>query len=203
MVSFNFWSSSSTPATPVTQTAPTNALPPDHPLVPANADQCPVDHTARSKWLEAAETAPNPFHNSSAGPSRSAGTPSLSTDREISSIPRGKSAKSSHMGSSEGEGSDEHENWVYPSQAQFFNAMQRKNHKPQARDMMSVVPIHNAVNERAWEEILKWEIGMGGDRCGGARLISFAGKPTQRTPKAWINQALGLVPSLWGVEVYG
>jgi cytochrome c heme-lyase len=71
--------------------------------------------------------------------------------------------------------------------------MARKNHNPKEQDMKSVVPIHNAVNERAWEQILMWEVGMGSERCGGPRLISFAGKPTERTPKAWFNVAMGCV----------
>ncbi|KAJ4288872.1 hypothetical protein N0V88_007205 [Collariella sp. IMI 366227] len=47
--------------------------------------------------------------------------------------------------------------WVYPSEKQFFEAMKRKGHAAAAADMKTVVPIHNAVNERAWAEILKWE----------------------------------------------
>jgi cytochrome c heme-lyase len=69
--------------------------------------------------------------------------------------------------------------------------MQRKKHNPQAKDMKSVVPIHNAVNEKAWEEILAWEAGMGSEKCGGPRLLSFSGRPKDRTPKAWVNVALG------------
>src|SRR5207253_2915921 len=48
-------------------------------------------------------------------------------------------------------------NWVYPSEQMFFNAMKRKNWDPNAKDMRIIVPIHNAVNEKAWKEILKWE----------------------------------------------
>jgi cytochrome c heme-lyase len=82
-------------------------------------------------------------------------------------------------------------NWVYPSELQFFQAMLRKNHNPNAADMATIVPIHNAVNERAWAELLKWEKGQGGEKCGGVKLISFKGRPRDRTPKAWINTALG------------
>lgn len=189
MVSFNIgssWASGNAEASSSTHTT----LPPDHPPIPSNADACPVDHTARSKWLAATASpdSSNPFYASS---SRSRPDSSLTDHREISSIPRGKSATSSHIGSSEGPGLDTHENWVYPSERQFFNAMQRKNHSPKAADMKSVVPIHNAVNEKAWEEILAWEAGMGSEKCGGPRLISFSGRPKDRTPKAWINVALG------------
>lgn len=48
-------------------------------------------------------------------------------------------------------------NWVYPSEKMFFDAMKRKGHDTRAADMKTVVPIHNAVNERAWVEIKAWE----------------------------------------------
>lgn len=80
---------------------------------------------------------------------------------------------------------------MYPSQAQFYSAMQRKNHNPRAEDMETIVPIHNAVNERAWREVLKWEKGLGGEACGGVQLLNFVGKPKERTVKAWVNVMLG------------
>jgi cytochrome c heme-lyase len=73
----------------------------------------------------------------------------------------------------------------------FFDAMKRKNYDPQARDMQSIVPIHNAVNERAWQEILGWERGRGSEKCGGPKLVSFSGQATALTPKARINSLLG------------
>ena len=66
----------------------------------------------------------------------------LSTDRETSNIPTGD---------------EDGKKWIYPSEQMFFNAMRRKNWKPEERDMRSIVQIHNAVNERCWSEILKWE----------------------------------------------
>jgi cytochrome c heme-lyase len=69
--------------------------------------------------------------------------------------------------------------------------MLRKQHNPRAEDMRTVVPIHNAVNEKAWEEVLMWEAGMGSENCGGPRLVSFAGRPKDRTPKAWAKTMLG------------
>ena len=47
--------------------------------------------------------------------------------------------------------------WVYPSHQQFYNAMKRKGWDPHEEDMPTVVAIHNAVNERCWHEVLKWE----------------------------------------------
>lgn len=59
-----------------------------------------------------------------------------------------------------------------------------------------VVPIHNAVNEKAWKEILAWERGSeegkeSWQRCGGPKLVSFKGKPTERTWKAWWRILVG------------
>ena len=72
-------------------------------------------------------------------------------------------------------------------------AMERKNHNPQTSDMKTIVPIHNAVNERAWGEIIKWEAGRGGEGCGGVRLVNFKGKPGQMSPKARWKSLLGYV----------
>ncbi|CAK7214802.1 Cytochrome c1 heme lyase [Sporothrix curviconia] len=86
-------------------------------------------------------------------------------------------------------------NWVYPSEKMFFEAMKRKgNDNARAADMRVVVPIHNAVNERAWKEILAWEApytGSGPGQCGGPRLHSFAGLSTNMSPKARLNTLLG------------
>ena len=46
---------------------------------------------------------------------------------------------------------------MYPSEKMFFEAMKRKGYASEAEDMKTVVPIHNAVNERAWKEIKEWE----------------------------------------------
>jgi len=69
--------------------------------------------------------------------------------------------------------------------------MARKDHNPQAADMRVVVPIHNAVNERAWSEVMQWERGQGGEKCGGVKLVSFRGRPQDRTIRAWFNVLLG------------
>lgn len=82
-------------------------------------------------------------------------------------------------------------NWIYPSQEMFFNAMQRKGHSANPSDMQNVVPIHNAVNERAWNQIKDWEKGWGGERCGGPRLVSFAGDSKALTPKARWKSLMG------------
>lgn len=125
----------------------------------------------------------------------------LGEAREISSIPRSSDPASvpSPQNPSNHEqetGASKTGHWVYPSEKQFFEAMKRKGHAAAAADMKTVVPIHNAVNERAWAEILKWEapfttpVARGG--CGGPRLHSFAGLGSATmSPKARINTLLG------------
>ena len=205
----------STPSAPVTERnaqASSSTLPPQHPVPAGSADQCPVDHTTRSAWLAANNAAPHPLApeapaNAEASSSRPGLLSRLSNERVISSIPRSSSSPNqpspepslpansngTTYSSNDGGHQDENGKWVYPSEQQFFNAMMRKNHKPQARDMRTIVPIHNAVNEKAWEQVLMWEAGLGADRCGGPRLVSFVGRPKDRTPKAWIMTALGFV----------
>jgi cytochrome c heme-lyase len=127
----------------------------------------------------------------------------LDSQREISSIPRslqtgqGKALNAAERAAlpSNAEKDTGHDeasgNWVYPSQEMFFNAMKRKGHEAQQQDMSSVVPIHNAVNERAWAEIKKWEEGQGSEACGGPKLVSFAGDSKALTPKARWNNFIG------------
>ncbi|KAK2043619.1 cytochrome c/c1 heme lyase [Colletotrichum somersetense] len=124
----------------------------------------------------------------------------LDTDREVSTIPRtatsaypGNSRPSNHeqeTGADEATG-----NWIYPSQKMFFDAMKRKGHDARAADMATVVPIHNAVNERAWKEIKEWEKPyIEGSACEGPKLHSFLGLSTNMSPKARINTLLGYTP---------
>ena len=74
----------------------------------------------------------------------------------------------------------------------FFEAMRRKNYDPKATDMASIVPIHNAVNEKAWAEIRRWERKFSWSReaskgCGGPRLHSFSGDSKRLSPRARWN----------------
>ncbi|KAJ8945320.1 hypothetical protein NQ314_009269 [Rhamnusium bicolor] len=104
----------------------------------------------------------------------SAGQPfPLSTDRQVSTIPKAivKEGESSF--------------WVYPSAQMFWNAMLRKGWKwkdedIQQKDMNDIIKIHNANNEQAWQEVLKWEA-----------LKSFGGKATDYSPRARIRQLMG------------
>lgn len=130
-------------------------------------NKCPVDHKSNSKAWQTLVPA-------SGSNGTEAGNGELSKDRVTSSIPRSESA-----------------NWVYPSEAQFFAAMARKQHNPRGEDMKTIVPIHNAVNERAWQHVRDWEEGRGGEKCGGIKLVSFQGKPSQLSLRARWNTLLG------------
>ncbi|KRT84887.1 hypothetical protein AMK59_2022 [Oryctes borbonicus] len=75
---------------------------------------------------------------------------SLPTERQVSTIPKSILK--------EGEGPY----WVYPSQQMFWNAMLRKGWRWKdedisQNDMANIIRIHNANNEQAWQEVLKWE----------------------------------------------
>eukprot|EP00961_Rhodomonas_salina_P055982 751669-Rhodomonas_salina.1 len=107
----------------------------------------------------------------------------LPTARKVSSIPRADHTP----GHQENAGSN---NWVYPSEQMFFNAMQRKGWNPSERDMSSVVAIHNAVNERTWSEVMKWE-KMHCAVCTQPRLVKFHGRPTDYSPKARLYSLFG------------
>ncbi|KAL7667089.1 Holocytochrome c-type synthase [[Candida] zeylanoides] len=150
-------------------------------------EACPVDHSTRAAWLanapEAIEESATCSSDKLGAPTAPAtpGSSSLPDDREVSSIPR----------------TNTNANWIYPSQKQFFDAMRRKNWDAAENDMQTIVPIHNAVNERAWSHILMWERSHSAAaqaQCGGIKLTSFRGDSKKLTPRAWLNS------TLWGYE---
>ncbi|KAL7921361.1 cytochrome c/c1 heme-lyase [Trichoderma austrokoningii] len=115
---------------------------------------------------------------------------SISTNADECPVDHGASANPSNAEIESGvDGSG---NWVYPSEKMFFDAMKRKGYDAREVDMKTVVPIHNAVNERAWEKIKEWEAPYLLDsNCGGPKLTSFANKSQRMTPTARINTILG------------
>ncbi|PVU91830.1 hypothetical protein BB561_004181 [Smittium simulii] len=106
----------------------------------------------------------------------------LSTEREISSIPRQINAEvDSHMLKN----TDENSNyWEYPSPQQFYNALMRKGQGVEEHHIDTVVQIHNFLNEGAWKEVLKWESLH--RECKIHKLISLQGRPDDLSPKARI-----------------
>ncbi|KAI9788828.1 MAG: Cytochrome c1 heme lyase [Candelina submexicana] len=138
--------------------------------------------------------------------------PGLASDREISTIPRaglveeGRTPANNEQETGKDSVSG---NWIYPSEEMFFNAMRRKNYDPKTEDMKAIVPIHNAVNERAWAEIKEWEKGRGAeahdwivDRCGTKveYVIDFyAGRDEMKQGKS-LNFYLDVRPKLNSFE---
>ena len=88
----------------------------------------------------------------------------------------------------------------------FYEAIKRKGWQPPEQDIENVVKIHNVVNERCWQEILKWEKEFHPETLGGGAdvnddkvertntsvsLLRFKGKPRDYSPKARLLNALG------------
>lgn len=108
----------------------------------------------------------------------------LPTERQVSTIPKVTEDGSKDF-------------WVYPSQQMFWNAMLRKGWRwkdedIEQKDMGHIIKIHNANNEQAWQEVLKWE-ALHARECGNPKLKSFGGKATQFSPRARIRGWLGYV----------
>ncbi|KIV88899.1 hypothetical protein PV10_08529 [Exophiala mesophila] len=133
----------------------------------------------------------------------------LSQEREISTIPRAmppppppstsspsSTPSASIPSNSETEtGVSSSGNWIYPSETQFYNAVMRKQTAASEADLVSsissIIPIHNAVNERAWYLIKGWE-GNSSESCGGPKLASFQGLGSGAlSPKARMRSLVG------------
>uniref|UniRef100_A0AC35UGP3 Holocytochrome c-type synthase n=1 Tax=Rhabditophanes sp. KR3021 TaxID=114890 RepID=A0AC35UGP3_9BILA len=105
----------------------------------------------------------------------------LPTARVTSSIPKA--------------GTENDEKWQYPSPQMFWNAMLRKGwnwkeEKMSQVDMERLISIHNANNEEAWQEILKWE-NMLHPECPTPKLRSFKGNAKKLSPKARVRSWMG------------
>jgi hypothetical protein len=116
----------------------------------SSAANCPVDHASLSKSASA-PPAPCPVQHSETLDPRNhlpiltqerspSQTTDLPTERTASSIPR------------DGTGT-----WEYPSPQQFYNALVRKGWETPENEIETIVQIHNFLNEKAWEEVQKWE----------------------------------------------
>ncbi|CAJ0950735.1 unnamed protein product, partial [Mesorhabditis belari] len=119
----------------------------------------------------------------------------LSTDRQKSTIPRAGTEAT----------------WVYPSPQMFWNAMLKKgwrwedDHLSQ-KDMENIIRIHNANNEEAWREVLKWELLLHPE-CGNPQLKSFKGDAQNLSPRArfrgWLGYQLPFDRHDWIVDRCG
>ncbi|CAI9736789.1 cytochrome c-type heme lyase [Octopus vulgaris] len=143
------------------------------PNVPTASSECPMTE-ATNENVDPANMMPPPNQR----PSDDQPFP-LPLNREVSSIPKAGT----------------NETWVYPSQQMFWNAMLRKGWQWHAddikpKDMEYIVKIHNANNEQAWQEVLKWE-SFHYHYCDTPKLKRFGGKATEYSPRARIRQLLG------------
>ncbi|KIX04614.1 uncharacterized protein Z518_05484 [Rhinocladiella mackenziei CBS 650.93] len=143
----------------------------------------------------------------------------LSHERAVSSIPRAMPSDSNNsswsstmpMNNEIETGTSAAGNWIYPSESQFFHAVMRKQTTSNPSDLLSsinhIIPIHNAVNERAWTLIKAWE-GNSSAQCGGPKLLSFKGLGSGAiSPKARIKSLMGYTEPFdrhdWVVERCG
>ncbi|XP_071444991.1 holocytochrome c-type synthase [Hetaerina americana] len=104
----------------------------------------------------------------------------LPISREVSTIPKAGTKD---------------EFWVYPSQQMFWNAMLRKGWRWKESDlnptdMDHIIKIHNANNEMAWQEVLKWE-ALHARECWTPKLKSFGGRAKDYSPRARIRHWMG------------
>ena len=152
---------------------------------------CPIDH---SKLASSSPTCPvklnndndevlNPLNNMPMAIS-SERVPGqrikLSTERTISTIPRGES--------------EDQGLWEYPSPQQMLNAMLLKGKGDGVPEdaVESMVEVHNFLNEGAWQQILTWEDQYTQQTKVEPRLKKFTGRPHDLSPKArmylWLGQ---------------
>jgi cytochrome c heme-lyase len=163
----------------------------------AGSGQCPIVHGGKDGQKENID--PSNMMPVEANQQPSPGQPfPLSTDRVTSTIPR----------------AGKNENWVYPSEQMFWNAMLRKgwrwdnadNANAEAakagdgkkssvispKDMQDIIRIHNTNNELAWREVLKWEMALHGKECpAGPQLARFGGRAKDFSPRARIRHWMG------------
>ncbi|XP_014219623.1 cytochrome c-type heme lyase [Copidosoma floridanum] len=134
--------------------------------------ECPVNHGAPINPLNMM-----PPENQNPAPDQPF---PLSKERQMSSIPKA---------------TEEGAFWVYPSPQMFWNAMLRKgwrwrDEEVSPKDMDDIIKIHNANNEQAWQEVLKWE-ALHAFECTTPKLRSFGGKAKDYSPRARIRYWLG------------
>ncbi|CCH61701.1 hypothetical protein TBLA_0F01590 [Henningerozyma blattae CBS 6284] len=108
----------------------------------------------------------------------------LPKERSISSIPKGNTNTL----------------WEYPSPQQMYNAMVRKGkidvstgEEIEKETVISMVDVHNFLNEGCWDEILKWEKPYTEKSNYKPTLLKFIGKPDQYSPRAKAIHYLSMI----------
>lgn len=151
----------------------------------AAAEGCPVKHDGSSPFNVPASIEYSARHAQS--PHADQRIP-LSTHRVISTIPRADELREEQAAPHQPE-DEEDGKWVYPSEQQFYNAMRRKGWQGiDEATVPFVVRIHNAVNERGWSDVRKWESELHNN--DNPRLVRFLGRPKDMSPRAFINTYL-------------
>ncbi|KAJ2002501.1 holocytochrome c synthase [Coemansia thaxteri] len=136
---------------------------------PDSTPKCPVDHgeTPPSTDVNPLNMMPHLSQDMHSGQ-----TTQLSTERELSTIPRSNASAESV--------------WEYPSPQQFYNALARKNMPAPEEYVDVMVDIHNFLNEGAWNQVLKWE-SRHKQECPMPRLARLQGRPRDLSPLARIS----------------
>lgn len=80
--------------------------------------------------------------------------------------------------------------WIYPSERQFYRSTLAKGHHVDSRLVPTVVQIHNAINEKAWEKLMEYE-DMHLERCTRPVLAHFIGKKDELSLRARWNNLMG------------
>lgn len=143
-------------------------------------------------------------------PTSSSQRGALSLERTFSTIPRSRSNSDASAGKggagacpvkhdtldSKGKGKaaaeqqeEDTETWVYPSPQQFYNALARKGKEAPEESIDMMVHIHNFLNERAWQEVTRWEDRRSPNER--IELAKFEGRPQDLSPKARFHLFLG------------
>ena len=180
----NWFSSSSKPPTNTelrhepqsTAAAASGGCPVKH----SQTDGCPVKHDGLP-FMVPASVEESARHPQSPHPDQR--TP-LSTHRVVSSIPRADELREEKTIAPHQP--EEEPKWVYPSEQQFYNAMRRKGWEGiDEATVPFVVRIHNAVNERGWNDVRRWERELHNNP--NPRLVRFLGRPKDMSPRAFLN----------------
>lgn len=150
---------------------------------PPQQDGCPVKHNNNSQFPEY-NVYSQPMDKTNQMPKgvktqlpSSTQRSELSTNRVVSSIPKGATESST---------------WTYPSPQQFYNALVRKGKlgdDTSEEDMESVVALHNNMNEKTWAKVVEWEQQIH-DPEEKPKLLKFQGRPHDLSPKAGMKHYL-------------
>mmetsp|Transcript_7538 Transcript_7538/g.18828 ORF Transcript_7538/g.18828 Transcript_7538/m.18828 type:complete len:513 (-) Transcript_7538:513-2051(-) len=154
---------------------------------PDSGGGCPVqvhpEYNVYSQPIDKTNNMPKGASTQLPNPSQ---TIELSTERVSSTIPKGGTNESSAA------------TWTYPSPQQFYNALARKgkfnanggeSEVASEEDMVSVVALHNNMNEKTWAKVVEWECQTYGDDST-PKLLKFCGRPHDLSPKAALKHYL-------------